>query len=460
MPERVLTVALGPVILNDKGIEMSDITATSTRTGRRTMSTAAQLMALMAENFDGAPQGARKGMFLAAVKQAAPALNLTDKALLMLDQLLAFSKEQDWEAGRRPIVWPSNDLLADVLGVSIRSVQYKRRELENAGLIVVSESPDGKRYGRRGPDQHIVEAYGFDLSPLALNFDKHKAIALELKAARRARQALKRRATIAVKSTRMLVATALEIGLEAVEWSAIEAATQRQSAKLRGVRNVSTLKELVERLESTRCDVEAHFKTQAQVLDNLSTNSIEKDKESPKGANSFVPYTTTTDLSSNKLDTVDTRTQVRQKVSSGFELPDCVVSSTAPNDSMDPIEQTITKYQIKPEQVAALTPLFKDVLPVDRDLTWGDIATAGAKWYKSCGISTDAWQQGMRILGAEASAVAIAIILAKKQEIRSKGGYFRGMVRAAQRGDLNLGPTVYAIHDQLRAQRDGGERIL
>ena len=92
MPERVLTVALGPVILNDKGIEMSDITATSTRTGRRTMSTAAQLMALMAENFDGAPQGARKGMFLAAVKQAAPALNLTDKALLMLDQLLAFSR--------------------------------------------------------------------------------------------------------------------------------------------------------------------------------------------------------------------------------------------------------------------------------------------------------------------------------------------------------------------------------
>ena len=73
---------------------------------------------------------------------------------------------------------------------------------------------------------------------------------------------------------------------------------------------------------------------------------------------------------------------------------------------------------------------------------------------------TDAWQQGMRILGAEASAVAIAIILAKKQEIRSKGGYFRGMVRAAQRGDLNLGPTVYAIHDQLRAQRDGGERIF
>lgn len=441
---------------------MSEIT--TTRTGRRSMSTAAQLMAQMAESFQGVPEGARKGMYLAAVKQAAPALDLTDKALLMLDQLLAFSKEQDWEAGRRPIVWPSNDLLADVLGVSIRSVQYKRRELENAGLIVVSESPDGKRYGRRGPDKHIVEAYGFDLSPLALNFEKHKAIAAELKAARRARQALKRRATIAIKSTRMLVATALEIGLEAVEWSAIEEASKQRSGKLRGVRDVHTLRVLVDQLESARCDVEAHFKTQAQMLDNLSTNAINKDKESPKGANSFAPYTTTTDLSSNKLDTVDKRNQVQHKVSSGFEHSNFVANSTASeaiqNDSMDPIEQTITKYQIKPEQVAALTPLFTDVLPVHRDLTWEDIANAGTKWYKSCGISQDAWQQGLRVLGAEACAVAVAIILARKQEIRSKGGYFRGMVRKAQDGELNLGPTVYAIHDQLRESREAGARTL
>ena len=277
-------------------------------TGLRRMSTSAQLMAQMVGKFDGTAPGEKKGMFLAAVKQAAPALHLTDKALLMLDQLLAFSKEQDWQAGRRPVVWPSNDLLADVMGVSIRCVQYKRRELENAGLIVVSESRDGKRYGRRGPDRHIVEAYGFDLSPLALRFDEFKAIALELKAVRKARQVLRRRATIAVKSTRMLVATALEIGLEAVEWSAIEEGTQAQSAELRGLRDVSRLRVLVGRLEHTRCDIEAHFKTQAQMLDNFSELVSERDKDSPKGANSFAPYTTTTDLQSNKLDTVDKRT--------------------------------------------------------------------------------------------------------------------------------------------------------
>ena len=125
---------------------------------------------------------------------------------------------------------------------------------------------------------------------------------------------------------------------------------------------------------------------------------------------------------------------------------------------MDPIEQTITKYQIKPKQVAELTPMFKDVLPVDREITWSDITAVGARWYKSCGISSDAWQQGQRVIGPEASSVVIAIILAKSKEIRSKGGYFRGMVRAAERGELNLGPTVYSIQDQQRKER--GEEPL
>ena len=426
----------------------------SVPTGLRRMSTSAQLMAQMVEKFDGTDAGKKKGMFLAAVKQAAPALHLTDKALIMLDQLLAFSKEQDWDAGRRPVVWPSNDLLADVMGVSIRCVQYKRRELEDAGLIVVSESRDGKRYGRRGPDRHIVEAYGFDLSPLAMRHEEFKAIAAELVAARRARQALRRRATIAVKSTRMLVATALEIGLEAVEWSAIEEGTQAQSAELRGLRDISRLRVLVDRLEHTRCDIEAHFKTQAQLLDNFSELVNERDKESPKGANSFAPYTTTTDLQSNKLDTVDKRNLVQQKVGSSVALPESVVYPSHIADSMDPIEQTITKYQIKPKQVAELTPMFKDVLPVDREITWQDITAVGSRWYKSCGISSDAWQQGQRVIGPEASAVLIAIILAKSKEIRSKGGYFRGMVRAAERGELNIGPTVYSIQDQQRKARE------
>jgi replication initiation protein RepC len=45
--------------------------------------------------------------------------------------------------------------------------QALNRLLIELGLIAVKDSPIGKRCGRRDREGRIVEAYGFDLSPLA-----------------------------------------------------------------------------------------------------------------------------------------------------------------------------------------------------------------------------------------------------------------------------------------------------
>jgi hypothetical protein len=46
------------------------------------------------------------------------------------------------------------------------------RVLFEAGIFVIRDNEQGKRYGRRGPDGRIIEAYGFDLSPLAQRYDE------------------------------------------------------------------------------------------------------------------------------------------------------------------------------------------------------------------------------------------------------------------------------------------------
>ena len=127
---------------------MTDITTgdTARPSGLRGMSSVAQVMSAHADTFGGIGS-TRKGALLATFKQAAPALGLSDNAMLLIDQLMAFSKECDWEEGRRPIVWPSNDFLQDALGKSLRSIQYARRELEDAGVVVMRDSPQGRRYG-------------------------------------------------------------------------------------------------------------------------------------------------------------------------------------------------------------------------------------------------------------------------------------------------------------------------
>jgi len=115
----------------------------------------------------GKDAAVEKGRAVVAVKRVGAHLGLKAADLLLLDTLCAFSQKQDWEAGQCPIVWPSNALLMEQTGLSLSSVKRHARKLVEAGLIAYRDSPNGKRWGRRDKDGLIVEAYGFDLSPMA-----------------------------------------------------------------------------------------------------------------------------------------------------------------------------------------------------------------------------------------------------------------------------------------------------
>ena len=414
--------------------------------GLRGMSSVAQLMSAHADTFDGIGK-TRKGALLATFKQAAPAFGLSDNALLLVDQLMAFSKECDWEEGRRPIVWPSNDFLQDALGKSLRSIQYARRELEDAGVVVMRDSPQGRRFGYRGPDGHIKVAYGFDLSPLALRQDEWRGIAEDIKQIRRDRQALKRRRTIALKATRQIIATALEIGLDVNEWSTLGEQNERLIAGTHRQRDLMVLRPLVDRLEHLKADAEAYFLEQVSALETLD----DEQEHASQGAEDCTLNTTTTDLKSNKLDTVDTRREVDQ-ISSSEGVAN--KSTSPPPDAVaDSVEDTLVKYQIKPQMVIGLSTWMTELVPKDRPATWDDVVGAGSRLRKLTGISDDAWRDAVETIGVAAASTAVAIVMAKRGEIKKPGGYFRGMVEKAKLGQLNLGPTVYGLLDKERGAR-------
>ena len=423
---------------------------TARPSGLRGMSSAAQVMSAHADTFGGIGS-TRKGALLATFKQAAPALGLSDNAMLLIDQLMAFSKECDWEEGRRPIVWPSNDFLQDALGKSLRSIQYARRELEDAGVVVMRDSPQGRRYGYRGPDGHIKVAYGFDLSPLALRQDEWQGVAEDIKQVRRERQALKRRRTIALKATRQIIATALEIGLDVTEWTTLGEQNERLIAGTHRQRDLSLLRPLVDRLEHLKADAEAYFLEQVAVLESLDNEQ----EHASQGADDCTLNTTTTDLKSNKLDTVDTHKEVKQKRSS--ETEPASRPSPAPDAIVDSVEDTLVKYQIKPQMVIGLSEWMNQVVPKDRPATWDDVVHAGTRLRKLTGISDDAWRDAVETIGVAAASTAVAIVMAKRSEIKKPGGYFRGMVEKAKLGQLNLGPTVYGLLDKDRLGTQQGE---
>src|SRR6478752_9032337 len=138
-----------------------------------------------AEDFTGLPEGtSRPGQVLAAFKAAAPSLGLALRLVHAVDWLFKFTQPQDWEAGGRPIVWPSAATQQEALGLSRAQVKALNRRLIEAGLIATKDSPNGKRYGRRDHKGRITEAYGFDLSPLAVRHAEFIRLAAEAKAER------------------------------------------------------------------------------------------------------------------------------------------------------------------------------------------------------------------------------------------------------------------------------------
>jgi replication initiation protein RepC len=121
-----------------------------------------------------------------------------------------------------PIVWPSNRKLETMLGLGRRQVQNVLNALIRANLITPVDSPTGRRWGHRDARTgKIVEAYGFDLSPIALRHAEFVAIAARAAAEERERAALRRRLTIArkaIKAIEQIAETAIEHQLTDRDW--------------------------------------------------------------------------------------------------------------------------------------------------------------------------------------------------------------------------------------------------
>ena len=77
------------------------------------------------------------------------------------------------------------------------------------GLIFRRDSPNGKRYARRGEGGEIEEAFGFDLSPLVARAVEFKRQAAGAIAAERQLHALRDRITICRRDIDKMIATGL-----------------------------------------------------------------------------------------------------------------------------------------------------------------------------------------------------------------------------------------------------------
>lgn len=400
-----------------------------------------------ADAFTGFPRGTAKPFqILTAFEQALPYLGLPALTQRLVGYLVRCGDPKDWEEGSRPIAWPSNIRLQELLGVSQRRVKMLTRELCEAGLFVMRDHPQGKRFGRRDKQDRIIEAYGFDLSPLAQRYDEFVQIAADAQVERERMRKLRRRASTAHRG---VMQAAEELDRQGRNSEALACLLREADELLAAARSCTHSGELtlaVKALENRRSAAEDMLR---QLIKPVETY--------PKGEENFTLNTSTTLKANHINDTV-----VASEACSAPEAPPLNPTpfqeerpSKAGSQDGQPFPE---RLNVTPAILEELAPRLAPYMPARHaDKSWPALIEAARYLTVDLGISPTLWHCACRIMGEEYAAVAVATVSTKPPEhfTKSAGGYFDGMVKKFKRGELHLGPTLR----QLKAQTWGKDGL-
>jgi len=444
----------------ESALEAQGGSRTGAPTGFRRLTPGLLAVDRAAGAFDGLPHGIKlHGQLLAAFKAAAPSLGLGLRLVHAIDWLFRFTQPQDWGRGGRPIVWPSASLQQNAFGLSPTRVKALNRALIEAGLITMRDSPNGKRYGRRNKEGRIVEAYGFDLSPLAARYAEFVALAEAARAERAEFGRLRRRATIARNGIAQLLETAAEYGFTGAEWVNLA----------RDSRNLVQSLRRIERLEEMAFSVESLERRQSQARERLELLLAEVASKAsgdanpdPKGSENGPHYNNYKPNLYPEQDTVVAFKECRREAGAGYEprSPERPRERSGasregglnPGGAKPARDDTGTVMQLSPKELTFLAPQLQLYLR-SASPTWPDIIDA-ADWLRhDLGVSKPLWGEACVAMGREAAAIALAIVSAKPAAHfrTSPGGYFHAMVGKARAGTLHLSRTIWGMRKALPA---------
>ena len=423
--------------------------------GLRRLSPAMLATERTGEQFKGLPEtgATTPSRMLAAFKAAAPALGYGPRVVHAIDWLFSFTQPQDWAAESRPVVWPSAALQRDALGLGITQAKALNRYLVELGLVVMRDSPNGKRYGKRDKAGRIVEAYGFDLAPLAARLAEFQSVAHQARQEREAMRRLRRRATIARKALQQILETVTELGLSDEAWQRLADEVGILSRALSKVEMLDEMEIGVASLERRQREARERLESATNPAPTEVPEAVDSD---PKGPENRPHYYSYKPPFNPQEDTVI----ASERSKSGVEASPHPVSQAPRVRQEEPTKRPVRTdsgavMKLTTDELVKLAPRLKPYLR-NAAPGWPDIVEA-ADWLRhDLGVSKPLGGEACLAMGRELAAVALAIVSAKPPEhfTASPGGYFYGMVSRAKAGTLNLSRSVWALrHGTARASR-------
>jgi replication initiation protein RepC len=133
--------------------------------GRRTL-TLAHVATQMAASNRPPDEVVHKWQVFRAICTGRPKLGVSERALAVLNTLLSFYPETTLTGEDELIVFPSNEQLClRTHGMPPSTLRRQLASLVDAGLVVRRDSPNGKRYARKGGRSPLPSALTSRRSP-------------------------------------------------------------------------------------------------------------------------------------------------------------------------------------------------------------------------------------------------------------------------------------------------------
>jgi replication initiation protein RepC len=343
----------------------------------------------------------------AAAREAAKALELRNGPRSVLSELVACWGEQEWE---RLLVWPSNDYLVSRTGLSERGIRKAFRVLIDQQLIVPKESPNGKRYAVKDLAGEIVDAFGFDLTPVYARRGEWAERLIEQKQAREARKRTFDEITIARRAAQEALGSLAQeypdLDRSDLEYrlQGLLARTPLRSTKAMPIDILGEWKSL-----RSACE-EAYYKAGYAGTQCRHTNN---NNGSPS-----------------------------ESCNNGFPKKAEAVRSTGQ-----------TSEHLSPELILEACPTLGDFGQPVRGLA--DIVSAGRYLRASLGAHESAWAEAVEEIGTVRAAIAVIYVLQLYEDdvarnggesrIKNPGGYFRALTRMVKSGKIDLAVELLAM---------------
>ena len=365
-----------------------------------------------------ADKAVHKWQVFRAVCTAKERLGVSERALAVLDALLSFHPETAL-CGDGLIVFPSNtQLCLRAHGMAPATLRRHLAALVDAGLIIRRDSPNGKRYARKGQGGEIEKAFGFDLAPLVARADEFEALAEAVRAEERALRFTRETITLLRRDISKMIATGIEEGVPEPGqggWDGALALYRRVVARLSRTAGREELEPIAKALEQLAADILIHLETHANCQETSANESqIERHVQNSNS-----------------------------KTHSDFE-PSFEKSEAAPPLAVQP-QPTTTAEAVFP--LGMVLQACPDIVDYTKEgvASWRDLVAAAAVARAALGVSPSAWEAARAAMGEKTAAIVVAAILQRAEAIKSAGGYLRDLTRKAEADAFSIGPMLMAL---------------